>query len=90
MGIAFDGAEISRPVHEPFAHRPWKRHVDEDRVDHSFTVGMVIAAGVTAIQRALTMLPVGRQREVMHREANAPSRRIQPVVRVGQGAGNDR
>ena len=34
--IAFDGTEVALAIHEPFAHGPRLRHVDERRINHRF------------------------------------------------------
>ena len=87
--IAFNGTEVALAVHEPFAHGPRLRHVNERRINHRFAVGMVVAAGVAANFGALPMLAVWKQREIMHRQQNAPLRRLEAVARVGQRARDD-
>ena len=87
--IAFDGAEVALAVHEPFAHGPRLRHVDERRINHRFAVRMVIAAGVAADFGALAVLAVRKQREIVHRQQDAALRRLEAVARIGQRARND-
>ena len=87
--IAFDGAEVPLAVHQPFAHRPRLRHVDQRRINHRLAVRMVIAAGVAADLGALAVLAVRKQREVVHRVQDAALRRLEPVAHVRQRARND-
>ncbi len=74
--IAFDRAEVALAVHQRLAHRPRLRHVDERRIDHRFAVRVIVTARVAANLRALSVLPVGEEREVVHRIENAALGRL--------------
>ena len=87
--IAFDRSEIALTVHQPLAHRPRLRHMDQGGVDHRFAVRVIVTAGVTANFRAFPMLPAGEERQIVHRVENSALRRFQPVARVRQRARND-
>ena len=87
--VALDAAEVALAVDEPFAHGPGLGHVDQRGVDDRLAVGMVIARGVAADLGAFTVLPAGKQREVVHRVEDAALGGLEAVARVGQGAGDD-
>ena len=87
--IAFDRTKVALAVNERFAHRPRLRHVDERRINHRLAVRVVVTARVTANLGAFSMLPVGKERQVMHRVEDAALRRLQSIARIGQGARDD-
>ena len=87
--VVFDGAEVAFAVHEPLAHGPPLRHVYQRGINHRFPMRMVVAAGVTADFRALTMLPVGKERQIVHRVKDAALGGFQTVAHVGQRARDD-
>jgi hypothetical protein len=60
--VALDRAEVPLPVHEPFAHGPRLRHVNQRRVNHRFAVRVEITAGIAADFRALVVLAPRIQR----------------------------
>ena len=87
--IAFDRAEIALAIDQRLAHRPRLRHVDEGRVNHRLAVRVIVTARVAANLRALPMLPVGEERQVVHRVEDAALRRLQSVARIRQRARDD-
>ncbi len=87
--IAFDRTEVSLAIDQRFAHRPALGHVDEGGVNHRFTVRVIVTARVAANLRAFPMLPVGEEREIVHRIKDAALRRLQPIPRIRQRARND-
>ena len=87
--IAFDRTEVSLAIDERLAHRPRLRHVHERRVNHRFAVRVIVTARVTANLRALTMLPVREEREIVHRVEDAALRRLQSIARIRQRARDD-
>ena len=87
--IAFDGTEIALAVDQPFAHRPRLRHVDERRINHRFAVRVIVTAGVAADLCAFTMLPSGKERQVVHRVENSALRWLESVARIRQRARNN-
>src|ERR1017187_2015333 len=82
--ITFDGTEVALAVHQPFAHGPRLRHVDERRVNRLVTVRMVIAHRFADDFGALDVLAVRHDAEFIHGEKNAALRRFEAVTRVGQ------
>jgi len=60
--IAFNGSKISLAVDQRFAHCPRLRHVDKRRVNHRFTMRVIITAGIAADLCAFTMLPPREKR----------------------------
>ena len=82
--IAFDGTEVSLAIDERLAHRPGLRHVHERRVNHRFAVRVIVTARVAADLRALPMLPIREEREIVHRVEDAALRRLQSVARIRQ------
>ena len=85
--IAFDRAEVTLAIDQPFAHRPRLRHVDERRIDYRFAVRVIITAGVAADLRALAMLSPRKERQdrASRREfcaAMASVRRARPATRA--------
>ncbi len=72
--IAFDRAEIPLAIDQPFAHRPRLRHVHERRVNHRFSVRVIISAGVAANLCALAVLPPWEKRQIVHRVKNSSLR----------------
>ena len=87
--IAFDRTEISLAVDERFAHRPCLGHVDERRINHRLAVRVIVTARVTANLRALPVLPVREEREIVHRVEDAALRRLQSIARIRQRARDD-
>src|SRR5262249_25275944 len=85
-GIALDGAEISLAIDKRFAHGPRLRHVNESRVDHRFTVWVVISAGVTTDFCAFAMLSSREKRQVVHRIENSSFGWFEAVARVRECA----
>ena len=88
-GIVFDGAEVALAIHEFLAHHPRLRHVNERRINHRFTVRMVVTRSVAANLRALDVLASWKQREILHRVQNAALRGLESVAHVGQRARDD-
>ena len=87
--IAFDRTEVALAIDQPLAHRPRLRHVHERRVNHRLAVRVIVTARVAANFGAFPMLPVGEERQVVHRIKDAALRRLQSVARIRQGARND-
>src|SRR5260370_5924036 len=84
--IAFDRSEISLAVHQPLAHRPRLRHVDEGGVDHRFAVRVIVTARVTATFPPLPMLSPRKDGQIVHRVENSALAWPPSVTRVGQAA----
>ena len=70
--IIFDRTEIAFAINQFLAHHPRLRHVHERRINHRFTVRMVIAGSIAANLRALIGLASGKQRQLVHRVKDAP------------------
>jgi hypothetical protein len=87
--IALDGPEIPLAIDQAFTHSPRLRHVDQRWVNHSLAMRMIITAGVAADLCAFTMLPAGKQRQIVHRVKNSPLRWLEPVARIRQRARDD-
>src|SRR4030095_7149365 len=84
--IAFDRAEIPLAVDEYFTHRPWLGHVDERGINYSFTVRVIISAGVATNLGTLTMLSPRKERKIVHRIENSALRWLESIARVRQRA----
>src|SRR5690349_1229717 len=87
--IAFDRPEISLAVDQRLTHRPRLSHVNESRINHGFTVGVIVTAGITANLRALTMLPARKERQIVHCVENSALGGLEPVSRIGQRPRNN-
>ena len=84
-------AEVALPVDQRVAHVPVLGHADERRVDDRFAVRVVVAAGVAGDLGALDgACGRGAEVQVVHRDQDAPLRRLEPVADVGQRPVHDR
>ena len=57
--VAVDRSEVSLSIDKAVAHRPILRHADEGRIDHRFTVRMVVARSIAADLGAFTVFAAG-------------------------------
>src|SRR4029077_15655718 len=87
--IALDRAEIPLAIDEPFAHRPWLRHVNERGINYRFPVRVIISAGVAANFCAFAVLPSWEKRQIVHRIENSSLRWLESVARIRERARND-
>ena len=83
--IAFHRSKIALTTNERLAHRPRLSHVDQGGVDYRFTVWMIITARVAADFRALAVLSIWKQRQIVHRVQDSSLRRLESVTRIRQG-----
>jgi hypothetical protein len=64
-------------------------HVHEGRINHRFAVRVIVTAGIAANLRALAVLPVWEQRQIVHGVENSALRGLEPITRIGQCARDD-
>ena len=86
---AGDRAEVALLVDQHVPHVPFLGHADERGIDHAFAVRVIVTAGVAGDLRALHAAGAGREVQVVHRDQDAPLRRLEPVAHVGQRPADD-
>ena len=84
--IAIDRTEIPLTIDQRIAHVEILRQPHQGRINHRFTVRVVVAGSVSTNFRALTIAAVRSEAEIVHRHQDAPLHRLQPVANVGQSA----
>ena len=87
--VAVERAEIAGAVDQRIAQRERLRHAHQRFVDRAVAVRVVVAHHVADHLRALSVLGVGGQVLLPHREEDAALHRLEAVAHVGQRARGD-
>ena len=82
-------AEVALFVDHCLTHHPVLSHADKRRINRTFTVRVVVTAGVAADFGAFDSVGVWPETQIAHCDEDAALRRFQSVASVRQGSRND-
>ena len=81
--------EVPLFIDQDMPHVPFLGHADQRWINDTFTVRVVVTAGIAGDFGTFDTCRPRGEVQIVHRDQNPPLRRLEPVTNVRQGAGDD-